>query len=779
MTPKGEKTTRPERTPARVRSAPFALKRPALWAAGAYALLACALTFPLILRMNSSVYGFYDHISTDLFASIYYYFWWMREWLISHNHSFVNPLLNFPFGARMFLANATGFLMAPVGLLIGHLAAYNLVILANLILSGLGMFLLVRHLTKSAGAGFIAGIVYAFCPNMLVRSYTTFDSTQVQWIPFYTLYVIKFMENRTWVNALLAGGFLLCTILFAMPYYLVYLPVHTMILLLTYAVWKVRGEHVGIGVFMRGLLTPEALRGWLRIAAVFAVVVVAFGMYYKQIVGGGETIKVGRKDWNIVQLRNNSLKPFDYFIPHPRSALFKGNFKETYWDVQKRFEKNADSDVAYIGYVAILLAILGFWKCKGAAKWFFLAGAMVAFWATLGPDIRGLPTPSGLIYKYAPFARRILLYKVFVQFGMAGLAGMGTAFLLGRMKTPGKAAGMLAAVFVLMLGEYAIVPPFLSVDLTETPEVYARVKALPAKSALIEIPLKRAGGNLYQGYIFYQTVHGKPLFNPYVDIGLTKVPKRIQALYRQMETPLEAGQYANLAALRWLGITHLAYHIYIGTMTVKFLSFSAPDLEGGKVEGLRRIYECPRGFRESYRSPYDYTFADLHEITAEPCPVALVFDSSSPFEAAKGWQGQDGFLPYGFYSALFDTTFTFCYPLWNGTRTERVMRGEGRITAVNLSNAPVTFGVSFTARAADTRTLTVRWNGGAPLATFTAGPEPTACTVSDLSLTAEGTGVITVAASGFPYEYELLIGKESLKLPATASLADVRVVVKK
>jgi hypothetical protein len=246
-----------------------------------------------------------------------------------------------------------------------------------------------------------------------------------------------------------------------------------------------------------------------------------------------------------------------------------------------------------------------------------------------------------------------------------------------------------------------------------------------------------------------------------------------------METPLEAGQYANLAALRWLGITHLVYHIYIGTKTVKFLSFSAPDLEGGKVEGLRRIYECPRGFRESYRSPYDYTFADLHEITAEPSPVALVFDSSSPFEASKGWQGQDGLLPFGMYSALFDTTSTFCYPLWNDGRTERVMRGEGRINAVNISNAPVTFGVSFTARAADTRTLTVRWNGGAPLETFTVGPEPTACTVSDLSLTAEGTGVITVAASGFPYEYELLIGKESLKLPATASLADVRVVVKK
>jgi hypothetical protein len=735
--------------------------------------------------MNSSVYGFYDHISTDLFASIHYYFWWMKESLGALKNPFVNPLFTFPFGARMFLANATGFIMAPVGLLIGHLAAYNLVILLNLILSGLGMFLLVRHLTGSAGAGFIAGIVYGFCPNMLVRSYTTFDSTQVQWIPFYTLYVIRFMENRTWRNAILAGAFLLCTILFAMPYYLVYLPVHTVILLFFYTAWKVMGEKRGVGGFVRGLVTPDALRAWGRIAVVFAAVVVVFGIYYKQVVGGGEAIKVGREEWNTHELDKYLLKPLDYFIPHPRSALLKGNFKETYWDVQQRFEKNADSDVAYIGYVAILLTLLGAWKGRGPARWFFLASAVVAFWSTLVPLKWGLPTPSRFIYIYAPFARRILLYKVFVQFGIAGLAGMGTAFLIGRVSKgdppgrPYRRVPLLIAVFALMLSEYAIVPPFLSVDLTEIPEVYARIRALPEKSALIEVPLKRMNGNLYQGYVFYQTVHAKPFFNPNADMGLSRVPGRIRPFYHQMETPLEAGQYANLAALRFLGITHLAYHIYIGTMTVKFLSFAAPDLEGGKVEGLRRIYECPRGFRESYRSPYDYTFADLYEITAEPSPVALIFDSHTPFEPLKGWSGQDGLLPFGYYSALFDSAASFSYPLWNGARAERVMRGDGRITAVNLSDAPVAFDLSFTARAADARTLEVRLNGGAPLATFAVGPDPAACAAAGLSLPGGGTGEIAITASGAPYEYVLPIGKESLRLPATASLADFRVVVKK
>ncbi len=583
-----KKKDRPERQAGHERKEPSApMKHPVLAAAGFYTLVACALTFPLIFRLNSSVYGFYDHISTDLFASIHYYFWWMRESLGSMASPLVNPLFNFPFGARMFLANFTGFVMAPVSLMFGHLVSYNMVIIGNLVLSGLGMFLLVRHLTKSVAAGFIAGVVYAFCPNMLVRSYTTFDSTQVQWIPFYTLYVVRFMEDRTWRNAILAGVFLAANILVAMPYYLVYLPVQTVVLLFAYAVWTLWNGKAGAGGFFRGLFTADALKAWVRIAVVFAAVVAVFGLYYTQVVGGGDAMKTGREGWSTGQLANYTLQARDYFVPHPRSALFKGNFKETYWDAQQRFEKNADSDVAYVGYIALILALIGIWKGRGPARWLFFTGAVVAFWATLGPQKWGLPTPSGLIYTFAPFARRILLYKTFVQFGIAGLAGLGGAFIFTRMKKGVLPAA--AGIVVLMLAEYAVVPPFLSVNLSVNPEVYTQIKALPEKAAIIEVPMKRAGGNLYQGYVYYQTIHRKPIFNPYADMSLSRVPERIRPFYRQMEAPLEAGQYANLAALKWLGVTHLVYHFYIGTATVRFLSYGAPDLDTGTVEGLRRI----------------------------------------------------------------------------------------------------------------------------------------------------------------------------------------------
>ncbi|MFA6472729.1 MAG: hypothetical protein WCU00_11885 [Candidatus Latescibacterota bacterium] len=759
----------------------FTIKKPALWATGFYVLLACIFTFPLLFRMNSSVYGFYDHVSTDLFASLHYYFWWMKESLGALKSSpFFNPLFAAPFGQHMKFANFTGFVMAPFSLLFGYLFSHNLTILFNLVMSGLGMFLVVRHITKSAAAGMVAGIVFAFCPNMLVRSYTTFDSTQVQWIPFFTLFVLKFAENRTWKNALFAGLFLSFNILFAMPYYLVYLPVHTTFLLAVLAGWKIWGEKRGFGGFLKDITAPSALNAWVKTGVTFALVVIVFGVYYTKVIGGSGTVGQTQLQRSTTDLENLSLKPLDYFVPHPRSAFLKGNFKETYWDKVDRPEKNSDSDVAYIGYAAFLLALIGLFKSKGAARLFFFAGSAVAFWATMGPYPLGLPSPSAFIHTYAPFARRILLYKVYVQFGIAGLAGLGTVYILELLKTQRKGIVFLSILTLVMMFEYTLVPPALTVNLTVNPEVYERVKDLPATSKIIEVPERRVNGNLYQGYIYYQTIHGKALFNPYMDIfQLKDVPERIRPFYHQMEVPVEAGEYCNLAALRWLGITHLIYHFYIGTTTVQFASFQAGNLASGSVDGLKRIYQCDRDPRTGpYPGPFDYTFADLFEITADPCPVAVTFDYHSPFASSA----VPGDFPtrFGYASALLDSSAAFYFPFEEKRAVNRIMRSKGLVTAVNLSDKPVEFAVSFLGSASESRTIEVQGENGRILGKFTLGPEPVLCMVTGFSLQGAGKSEIHIVSSGLPYNYPLDIGGGRLvNLPAQATLSDFRVTMKK
>ena len=61
--------------------------------------------------------------------------------------------------------------------------AYNLLFLSTFVLSGLGMFLLVRELTGSALAGFVAGLLFAFAPYRLAQS-SHLQVLSSQWMPF-------------------------------------------------------------------------------------------------------------------------------------------------------------------------------------------------------------------------------------------------------------------------------------------------------------------------------------------------------------------------------------------------------------------------------------------------------------------------------------------------------------------------------------------------------------------------------------------------------------------
>jgi hypothetical protein len=133
-----------------------------------------------------------------------------------------------------------------------------------------------------------------------------------------------------------------------------------------------------------------------------------------------------------------------------------------------------------------------------------------------------------------------------------------------------------------------------------------------------------------------------------------------------------------------------------------------------------------------------------------------------------------GLMNFGWYSALFDPEPSFYYPLPKGAGVDRVMRKDGRVQTVNLSDRPVSFDLTFEARAADSRSLEVRWNGK-PLATVPIGPDSLEATVSGFTLDAGKTGEITFAASGGTFEYSFDVGQGVIPLPATAVLANVRI----
>jgi hypothetical protein len=66
---------------------------------------------------------------------------------------------------------------------------------------------------------------------------------------------------------------------------------------------------------------------------------------------------------------------------------------------------------------------------------------------------------------------------------------------------------------------------------------------------------------------------------------------------------------------------------------------------------------------------------------------------------------------------------------------------------------------------------------GSKTADFAVGPERVVCAVPGLTLQAGGTGVLTLSTFGAAFDYELPLGKDTVKIPASAALSDARVTM--
>ncbi|HXG87581.1 MAG TPA: hypothetical protein VNJ02_04525 [Vicinamibacterales bacterium] len=92
----------------------------------------------------------------------------------------------------------------PIYHLTGNLIlAYNLLFVSTFILSGLGMFLLVRELTGNAWAAFVAGVIFAFVPFRIAQV-AHLQSLSSQWMPLALYGFLRFI--RTTRLRPLAGG---------------------------------------------------------------------------------------------------------------------------------------------------------------------------------------------------------------------------------------------------------------------------------------------------------------------------------------------------------------------------------------------------------------------------------------------------------------------------------------------------------------------------------------------------------------------------------------------
>jgi hypothetical protein len=230
----------------------------------AYALLTMTLTWPL-------VHGITKDVPADFGDPL------LNAWVLAWDAEHMLRAISGNLGALRDYWNANIFYPHPLALAYSeHLTpqaamilpvwaltrnpilCYNLVFLSTFLLSAIGMFLLVRNLTSSPGAAFVAGLAFGFAPYR----FGTMSHVQVLsavWMPFTLLGAQRFFETRRLAPLAGAAGAWLAQSLSCGYYLLFFSPVFAL-----YVGWEILRRRVWMDT---GL--------WLRLAVAGALAMLA------------------------------------------------------------------------------------------------------------------------------------------------------------------------------------------------------------------------------------------------------------------------------------------------------------------------------------------------------------------------------------------------------------------------------------------------------------------------------------------------------------------------
>ena len=462
-----------------------------------FGALALLFTYPLVLQLNTHLAGAGD--------DMWIFYWnngWTKKALLQWTNPYWTPYLYFPDGASLVYHSFswTNTLLAMlIEPLVGPFAAYNLVVLLGLALSGWALYVLVVHLTGRRGAAFVAGIVFAFVPYRITQASHPFFVT-VGWLPLFLLFLLRAVEEGRLVHALVGGLFLALT-------------GWTGWHLFIYA-WMALGIYViYLLLFARSHVTRRtlALIALTCAVALALVMPLLFPLLRVQLSGqADESIYVPQEQRTQTDL-------LAYVVPNRLQPVY-GHFFTSFYD---RFKKNRNY-VAFLGFSALGLAALGVVRSRKAAIFWVLLGVFYGVMA-LGPVLRfngqlfpGVPMPYRLI-GWTPVVRLLKQpdrFNVVLSLPLAVLVGHGVHVLQSR-PAPGprrRSRWVVPAVCGLLIGwEYLCVPIWTTPQ--GVPPFAYQLRDEGDEFAVLDLPIGRTPD---KRYLYYQTVHQKPIVGGHI-----------------------------------------------------------------------------------------------------------------------------------------------------------------------------------------------------------------------------------------------------------------------
>jgi len=477
-----------------------------------YLAFTLIFTFPLFLHISTS--SPMADGQGDQFQSMWM-FWWFKTALF---HLQTNPLYTtfvfYPHGTSLIyhmpiflslLALPFQYLLSsPANLII----AYNLILMFTFVLSGFGVYLLTKYLIKDPVTAFICGLLFAFSSYRLWHL-NHLGLLSTEWIPFYILYLFRFVDEKLLKYALWVGVFFVFTFLSDLTCAL-FLSTFTSIYFL-YLLVKSRKRLLDKKIIINSSI------------ALFTVVIILSPFLY--------SLSSTQIDWptQTKEQTTYSANLVGYFLPVSERSLWGSSFLPSQHD----YLGIAGGEL-FLGYILLFFVMYTLIK-RGKERikfWFFSSLAFLLL--SLGHTIYIYNhsyyfnwLPYNLLYTYVPFLRIgrtpyrfslmvTLCLIIFSSYGLtrffnshyakdrnlSDLKNFFRSFLVRK--------GMPLVVVVLICLEFIVVPTTLIQ--VEVPESYQKIKEMPEEFAILEMPASFFGNSLFANvYLFYQTVHGKKL----------------------------------------------------------------------------------------------------------------------------------------------------------------------------------------------------------------------------------------------------------------------------
>lgn len=402
---------------------------------------------------------------------------------------------------------------------------YNLILYAGVVLSGIAIFVLARHLTTSTPASLIAVVIFVMLPYRVEH----LMHLELQWAAFIPLTfwaMHRTAESGRWRDAALAGLFVWLQFV-ACIYYGVFL---ALILLFVVPLMLLLPEQQS----RRAFILKMSVCG-----AVTALLVLPYLWPYYE---ASRVVGVRRTD-EIVQF---SARLTNYFATSEWNRIW-GWTADRWGAMELRL---------FPGAIALALAAVGLFH----RRWRHAAiyAIVVAIAAELSFGLNGFLYGPLLEYLTPLRAfRAVARFAIIVGFGVAILAAFGADALL--RKTPKAMQGWVgAALIALLFVEYSNRGIPLVSGVSATPADVYRVLNDAQEGAIVELPLpdmdvapRPPGFDPY--YQAWSVWHWRPLVNGYS--GFTP------AAYEQFAADLKGfPDDRSVTALRALGVRYVLVH---------------------------------------------------------------------------------------------------------------------------------------------------------------------------------------------------------------------------